>query len=165
MFRVRLILVIVLFTGIFVLPGLGTKSSQGAEYESTPMPRPTITPIPRPTLPTDSSTRQDVEGSQSSARIVLQWESEPITATLSTVVQWQDTGGNWHNIDGWKGQFDNQHQVRWWVAPQHFRTGPYQWVIFSDSDDADKILWVSDPFYLPDSGQTLVVPVSTPLSR
>ena len=155
----RIIISIVLLTSMLWFFGLNAGLSQSAAQEITPEPRPTITPIPRSTLTTETTDSNDSDESLANSRIILQSESETITTTFVTVVQWQDTSNHWIDVDGWRGQFDHQGRVRWWVAPKDFKTGEFRWAIFSPYGNKNEVVWVSESFYLPDSGQMLIIPV------
>jgi hypothetical protein len=65
-----------------------------------------------------------------------------------TIVQWQDTAGGWHDVDGWQGTLDVGHRIMWWLAPDLFGKGPFRWLVYQ-SAERDKLLATSDPFYLP----------------
>ncbi len=75
-----------------------------------------------------------------------------------TVVQWKDALGGWHDVDGWRGEFDPDGYKTWRFPRQHFGTGPFRWQIFSTKGGA---LWgISEPFQLPDGpDQTLSIVV------
>jgi hypothetical protein len=68
------------------------------------------------------------------------------------IVQWQDSGGNWHDVEGWRGWLsDSSH---WWVHPKDFSTGPFRWVI---TQGIQGPIWqVSQPFNLPPAGAKIV---------
>ena len=77
------------------------------------------------------------------------------------VVQWQDSTGGWHDVEGWRGMLDESGTKRWWVAPGDFGTGPFQWVIAQGIEGTQ--LAVSDPFTLPGpASQILQVSLSMP---
>ena len=61
------------------------------------------------------------------------------------MVQWQDTIGDWQNVEGWQGNVTDYW--RWWVHPKDFGTGPFRWVIFKASDGAT--IGSSELFTLP----------------
>ena len=65
------------------------------------------TPTPRP---------PDVERDDkpAGAHIVLPVPSAPVGAW--TIVQWQDSAGGWHDIEGWQGTLDESDQKMWWLA-------------------------------------------------
>ncbi|GAB4430929.1 MAG: hypothetical protein Kow0031_11970 [Anaerolineae bacterium] len=65
----------------------------------------------------------------------------------TSVVQWQDINGNWHDVDGWRGVLDSNGYIRWWVAAKDFGSGPFRWVVGQAA---------SEPFNLPaGAGQTV----------
>ena len=74
------------------------------------------------------------------------------------VVQWQDSAGGWHDVEGWRGDIhSSQH---WWVAARDFGKGPLRWAV-TDGPDG-QVLGASQTFQLPDTAnQTLVVTVSS----
>jgi hypothetical protein len=74
----------------------------------------------------------------------------PAQAGLWTIVQWQDSAGDWHDIEGWSGTLDEGSKRVWWVAPAAFGTGPFRWTVYQ-SPGGDKLLATSDSFYLPDA--------------
>ncbi len=72
---------------------------------------------------------------------------------LSAVVQWQDSTGKWHNVNGWRSNLAHI-SVRWWVNPGDFGKGPFRWVVYEQSQE--NIIAVSDMFFLPESEQHVV---------
>jgi len=66
-----------------------------------------------------------------------------------TVVEWGDSQGGWHQVEGWQALFDDQHQVAWGISSDDFGKGPYRWVIHESKGGA--IVAASDPFSLPAS--------------
>jgi hypothetical protein len=70
---------------------------------------------------------------------------------LWTVVQWQDSLGGWHDVDGWKGTPDEvtsgQARKVWWVAQPQMGQGPFRWVAYDRS--GGRKLAESASFYLP----------------
>lgn len=74
-----------------------------------------------------------------------------------SVVQWQDSAGNWRDVEGWRGPLAEGNR-RWWVAAKDFGSGPFRWAI--TQGPGGSLLGVSAPFKLPgEANQTLVVPV------
>jgi hypothetical protein len=113
---------------------------------------PRETPIP--SQPSDDDDRDD---EPIGAHIVLHVPSAP--AGVWTIVQWQDTAGGWHDIDGWQGTLDEGDQKMWWLAPDLFGKGPFRWLVYQG--ERGKLLATSDPFYLPGAeGEKLRVEVS-----
>jgi hypothetical protein len=73
------------------------------------------------------------------------------------VVQWQDSAGGWHNVEGWQGLMVNSS--RWWVHPKDFGTGPFRWAVLNAPGGA--VLKVSEPFQLPTgANETTLVTVN-----
>ena len=100
----------------------------------------------------------DKDPTPDGAHIVLQAPSAPAGAW--TIVQWQDTAGGWHDIDGWQGTLDEGNQKMWWLGPGLLGKGPFRWLVYQ-STKGDKLLATSDPFYLPGAeGEKLQVEVS-----
>ena len=62
-----------------------------------------------------------------------------------SVVQWQDSHGDWHDVDGWQGDLAGSR--RWWVHPRDFGRGPFRWVV--QSEPGGSITALSGPFHLP----------------
>jgi hypothetical protein len=72
-------------------------------------------------------------------------------------VQWQDSAGGWHDVEGWQSQTDEGY--RWWVDAKDFGSGPFRWV--TKDSAAGQIIEASMPFQLPDTAnQTLWVSVA-----
>ncbi len=108
---------------------------------------------PVPTRPSGG----DQHDSPSGAHIVLRVPSAP--ADVWTVVQWQDSAGGWHDVDGWQGTLDADNRIVWWLAPDLFGKGPFRWSVYQG--DRAKLLTTSASFYLPGSaGEERQVEVS-----
>jgi hypothetical protein len=73
-----------------------------------------------------------------------------------SVVQWQDENGDWHNVDGWQGNIDNDGTKRWWVAQKDFGSGPFRWVVLAAPNG--QMLANSASFRLP-SEVNMIQPV------
>jgi hypothetical protein len=71
-----------------------------------------------------------------------------------TTVEWQDAFGDWHLVEGWRGEPNVGDDIVWWVAPHHLATGPYRWLIYQAKDGEQ--LGVTESFYLPRKKQQLV---------
>lgn len=78
------------------------------------------------------------------------------------VVQWQDINGDWHDVNGWRSQIHANPLIKWWVAPKDLSTGPFRWKVYQ-AQDRGKLIWASQPFYLPKRGETLRVSASVQL--
>ena len=116
---------------------------------------PRETPIPA--QPSDDED-DDKDDPPDGAHIVLQVPSAP--AGVWTIVQWQDSAGGWHDIDGWQGTLDEGDQKMWWLAPDLFGKGPFRWLVYQ-STERDELLATSASFHLPDAaGEKLWVEVS-----
>jgi hypothetical protein len=76
-----------------------------------------------------------------------------------TVVQWQDTTGNLHDVEGWQGWLDANGGKAWWVAAKDFGTGPFRWRSYQSQ--GGEPLFTSESFYLPHAaGETVRVEAS-----
>ncbi len=127
-------------------PPLPTQAGLGLPPRETPIPS-------RP--PGDDDDRDD---KPVGAHIVLLVPSAP--AGVWTIVQWQDSAGGWHDIEGWQGTLDEGDQKMWWLAPNLFGKGPFLWLVYQ-RPKGDKLLATSDSFYLPDAaGKKVWVEVS-----
>jgi hypothetical protein len=114
---------------------------------------PRVTPTPRPSGGDDD----DKDDQPVGAHIVLHVPSAP--AGVWTIVQWQDSAGGWHDIDGWQGTLDEGDQKMWWLGPGLFGKGPFRWLVYQ-STSGEKLLAASESFYLPDAeGEKLGVEV------
>lgn len=83
---------------------------------------------------------------------------------LWTVVQWQDTGGGWHDVTGWEGRPDDPAQKVWWVDPKDYSTGPFRWVVYDSARQTP--LATSAAFHLPSGDNELMeVPAGVPVNR
>lgn len=71
---------------------------------------------------------------------------EGLGPDMWAVVQWQDGLGGWHDVDGWRGELEEQ-RVTWWVSPEHFGDGPFHWVVYRGTDG--EVLTTSESFDLP----------------
>jgi hypothetical protein len=72
-------------------------------------------------------------------------------------VQWQDSAGGWHEVEGWRGAVAGSSH--WWVHPKDFGKGSFRWVVMAG---AGGVQWaVSPSFNLPGQpNETLRVEVS-----
>ena len=114
--------------------------------------------LPSRATPTPQPPDNDDDDKPAGAHIVLQVPSAP--AGVWTIVQWQDSAGGWHDIEGWQGTLDEGDQKMWWLAPNLFGKGPFRWLVYQ-STERDELLATSDLFYLPDAaGKKVWVEVS-----
>lgn len=128
----------------------------------TPGPRPTITPIPRQTLlptpqiqvsPELTPHETFTENNENGAHIELQ--TNLVAGSSWTEVEWQDSEGSWHVVQGWRG-YSRQGITRWFVSTTDFHKGPFRWLVYDY--EAGKILAFSNTFYLPSTEeQTIIV--------
>ncbi|MBN1584392.1 MAG: hypothetical protein JXA89_27040 [Anaerolineae bacterium] len=52
------------------------------------------------------------------------------TESYDAVVQWQDGLGEWHDVDGWRGQVEDDH-VLWFVSEDLLGAGPFRWLVYT----------------------------------
>jgi hypothetical protein len=72
-------------------------------------------------------------------------------------VQWQDSAGGWHDVEGWRSQSGDGSV--WWVDAKDFGTGPFRWVTKDGVDG--QVIEASMPFQLPSvANETLWVSVA-----
>jgi hypothetical protein len=145
---IALALVVVLLLGLSL--ALAPRSSEAS-------------PLPLPTRPEDAPAGGgDDDGGDK--------DDQPVGAHIElhvpgavegtwTVVQWQDDDGNWHDIEGWRGQLDASGRQKWWVAGKDFGTGPFRWQVIEGRES--EVLATSASFDLPGhGGEMMVIEVS-----
>ncbi|MFQ5436594.1 MAG: hypothetical protein ACE5FD_17175, partial [Anaerolineae bacterium] len=79
----------------------------------------------RPPVVLPEDPEEGEEGALAGAHIELQIDAAQ--NGLWTVVQWQDSAGDWQTVEGWRGALETGGRKVWWVSPAHFNTGPYRW--------------------------------------
>jgi hypothetical protein len=79
------------------------------------------------------------------AKIQLQADEE--TAGQWSMIQWQGTDGEWHDVDGWRGHVEPDGTKTWWVAKEDLSTGPFRWLVMESEETA--AVGMSEPFMLP----------------
>jgi hypothetical protein len=70
------------------------------------------------------------------------------TVPLFAVVQRQDEWGEWHDVDRWRGEIEDD-RVSWYVAAEDFGAGRYRWLVYRDV----VVLGTSESFSLPAAGR------------
>jgi hypothetical protein len=131
------------------LPVLSMATPSALPPRPTPLPTPTPTPTPQP---------PSIPAPPTGGYIVLRATSAQ--TEMWTIVQWQDALGDWHDVTGWQGTFDEivagTGVKTWWVAEANFGQGPFRWVVYQEF--GGRQLAVSEPFDLPDvAGEWVVV--------
>lgn len=140
-------LVTIAILGVIIYMLLWTPSSVHADLP----PRDTVTPIPTPTdVVTPAPSPSTREPKTPVATILL--SVEPADKGLSSVVQWQDAQGDWHDVESWRGDIVNGRTI-WWVTEKDWGTGPFRWAVFAQTDGI--LLATSEPFYLPSQAGTI----------
>ncbi len=94
------------------------------------------------------SEAQHIDGAMNGFIVLQMAASSPVPADLWTQVEWQDVAGVWSNVDGWAGNFNENGQVIWWVAPEHEGTQPFRWVVY-ESEMNKTAVSTSPSFTLP----------------
>ena len=140
---------------VLVLSLLSALAPAGSEASPRALPTRPEDAVPPPPPPGGGDDEND---QPVGAHIVLHVPSAP--AGVWTIVQWQDSAGGWHDIEGWQGTLDEGDQKMWWLAPGLFGKGPFRWLVYQ-STKGEKPLATSDPFYLPNAeGEKLRVEIS-----
>ncbi len=101
--------------------------------------------LPPRSFPTPSPADDDDDDTLIGAHILLQSRVNPAGAWAT--VQWQDSSGGWHNVEGWHGALNGQGLQIWWVATKDFGTGPFRWTVTQGQNGP--VMGVSAPFNLP----------------
>lgn len=135
---------------ILLAIGLAALVGQAPPVQAGSLP-PRDTPTPRP----DNDDKRDKEGPLAGAFIEL--AAPAGTAGAWAMVQWQDSSGGWHDVEGWQGQASNSS--RWWVHPKDFGSGPFRWLVTQGPGGPP--VGTSAPFTLP-GGAGQVVWVTAP---
>ncbi len=122
---------------------------------------------PRPTviaLPTLAPGPRSADSKPRGAWIELRAQAinRPI---ISSVVQWQDGLGEWHDVDSWRGEFDEVvdrvGKKTWWLEEWLFGAGPFRWVVYDRT--SGQVLAQTAPFNMPrEHRQTLRVDALLP---
>jgi len=92
-----------------------------------PLDPPTPTPGPPSGGGDEDTSDDDDDPGPLHAHIELQAQSVPAGAW--SVVQWQDTAGNWHDVEGWRSALPDTGFQRWAVEAKDFNTGPFRWLV------------------------------------
>jgi hypothetical protein len=102
--------------------------------------------LPPRDVPTPGPNNDDKGGSGGQlvgAHLELHAPGAPAGAWAA--VQWQDSVGGWHDVEGWRGAVAGSS--RWWVHPKDFGSGPFRWSVKQGSSGSQ---WaVSSSFNLP----------------
>jgi LysM repeat protein len=115
--------------------------------------------------PTDEltpGTPPETSGSPSAGTIQLFTNGAPASAWTS--VEWKDTQGLWHAVNGWQGGLDAAGQRLWWVDQADLgTTGVYRWVVY---EEMGGLVWAtSATFRLPTKiGEGVSVSLAAPAS-
>ena len=121
----------------------------------SPMPTqagPTLPDREPPSAPDDNDDDDDGGTRPLMTSIVLQ--VQPPQGGLWTVVQWEDSGGNWHDVEGWRGELGTSGTRVWQVVSKDFGTGPFRWALFQGQDG--RLVTASQSFRLPSKANEVV---------
>ena len=117
---------------------------------------PTLPPRDPPATP---SPDKDKSGKDKPVGAYIELQTQITSAGAWSVVQWQDSAGGWHDVEGWRGPLADGNNRRWWVAAKDFGKGPFRWAV--TQGQGGSLLGVSAPFKLPSgANETLQVAVS-----
>lgn len=111
-----------------------------------------------PTLPPRNvpapNNDDDHDGGSSPLLAFIELHAPAAAAGSWSVVQWQDSAGNWHDVEGWRGLLESGYQ-RWTVEAKDFNTGLFRWQVRQGGPDGP-VLDTSEPFNLPAGAYELV---------
>lgn len=160
-------------------PGTPAQAAFSTDGDPTPPLEPTTPPPLKPTVPPKApadptpTPRPSVPEPEPDGGVIELVAQLPSSGTVRlrevfTVVQWQDGNGDWHDVEGWRGQLDaivGQTVLKtWWVSEDHLGAGPFRWRVYwdvyTDASGGTARVLESSPFYLPGNGQTVVVEMS-----
>ena len=125
--------------------------AQPSPTQAGPLPpRETPTPLPHGS-----------EGNGGPVGAYIELSVQPAKPGLWAAVEWQDTAGNWHEVESWQGPLGATGSTYWWVAAKDFGTGPFRWHVANAA--GGPALADSAPFTLPTGqSQTMHIGVSLP---
>jgi hypothetical protein len=103
--------------------------------------------LPPRNVPTPNNDDDDDGGGSSPLLAFIELHAPTAAAGSWSVVQWQDSAGNWHDVEGWRGLLEGGYQ-RWTVEAKDFNTGLFRWQVRQGGPDGP-VLNISEPFDLP----------------
>jgi hypothetical protein len=137
----RLFLAMILLLGVGLL--LVLASSTGIQAQGPTLPTPT-------NVPGDGGNGSGggKDGSRGTPPVAyIELQVQPALSGAWSVVQWQDSAGNWHDVEGWRSSLPESGIQRWVVEAKDFNTGPFQWVV--RQGQLGSTAGMSNPFNLP----------------
>jgi hypothetical protein len=136
-----------LFLSVVILLSVGLllvlASSTGIQAQGPTLPTPTN--VPGDGGNGSGGGKDGSRGTPPVAYIELNVLSAPTGAW--SVVQWQDSAGNWHDVEGWRSSLPENGIQRWVVEAKDFNTGPFRWVV--RQGQLGSTAGMSNPFNLP----------------
>lgn len=97
--------------------------------------------------PQSTSDKGDHTDNKQSLGAYIELQIQPSQVGLWTIVQWQDSAGEWRDVEGWRGNLDEGGKKKWQVAAKDFGKGPFRWIV--TERPSGPLLATSDPFNLP----------------
>ena len=85
----------------------------------------------------------------------IELQTQMASAGAWSVVQWQDSAGGWHDVEGWRGPLSDGANRLWWVAARDFGKGSFHWAV--TQGPGGPLVGVSAPFNLPGGGNETVL--------
>ena len=139
--------VLAVFVTVVLLCAGGLPAASKAAPPADLPPRETPTPVPR-----------SEHGAAPATAAFIELTVQPAGTGLWAVVQWQDQGGGWNDVEGWRGSVDGGYQA-WGVFPADFNKGPFRWAVYAGQ--GGKLLNTSGAFTIPDGvGKAVKVSVT-----
>jgi hypothetical protein len=117
-----------------------------------PLPTQAGPELPPRATPTRTPRADDDDRDEKPIGAYIEVRGQGVPDGVWAVVQWQDSAGGWHDVEGWQDTL-NKGQM-WWVAQRDFGKGPFRWAIYQGQ--GGELLATSESFYLPGSANELV---------
>jgi hypothetical protein len=117
-------------------------------------------PPRNPPTPTPGPGRDKGSDKDKPVGAYIELQTSLASAGAWSVVQWQDSAGGWHDVEGWRGPLSDANNWRWWVAAKDFGKGPFRWAV--TQGPGGPLLGVSAPFNLPGAANETALVVASP---
>jgi hypothetical protein len=108
-----------------------------------------------PTFPTQDDNDDDDDSSSTPVGAYIILQADTVSPGAWAVVQWQDSSGGWHDVEGWRGPLSSNNL--WWVAAKDFGSGPFRWALLARPEG--QLLGTSSPFDLPQQANDRLIVV------